>query len=315
MPAIFLQEPLPLAECESLAQEFPHYDLITSVSDSSGWSSVEVLYGGHLTEEELRGAPRLRWIHSPTVDTEGLCIPEIKKLGNVIVTVSKGKNVFQIAEFVMGAILAFAKQFFLWPHVSRDPSEFMDWPLRDTLWTMHGKILLQIGLGEVGTSVVKLAGEMGMKTWGVRRHRSFHPYCSKTYPQSNLHSLLSTADVVVAALPKPGTPEILLGEPEFELMKPDSIFILVGSGDSTDLNALAKVAATGKFRGVLIDAFTHPPKKKSPLWEIPGVILTPSIARLPESEEHTAFRLFRRNLRFFVPGNVGEMRNQLFESN
>ena len=177
---------------------------------------------------------------------------------------------------------------------------------------MQKKTLLQVGLGEVGTQIVRLAGNLGMKTWGVRRQRSFHPYCKKTFPLSNLHSLLPVVDVVVVALPQTLHPEIFFGMEEFNLMKPDSIFIVVGEGGYVDEKALATVAKKGKFRGVLLDAFqTEPPPKSSPLWGIPGVVLTPSVSSLPHSEEHMAFRLFRQNLRLYQPGKVNEMKNLL----
>lgn len=315
MPSVFLQEALLPEKVAALRQEFPHYDFITAPREKREWSSLEILYGGRLSEEELKLAPRLYWIHCPTSDRTGLCLHEIEKRENILISISKGKNVQRIAEFVIGAILAFAKQFFHWPQVPHDPQEFWDWPLKETMWTLQKKILLQVGLGEVGTAIVKIANSLGMKSWGVRQERSFHPYCNKTFSFSNLHSLLPAADVVVLALPQQGKrKEIFFGKEEFELMKPDSIFIVVGSGDPVDEAALAKIGKRGKFRGVLLDAFRHPPPaKNSPLWAIPNGVLTPSAASSPPSEEPLAFSLFLRNLRFFVAGKINEMKNVILQ--
>ncbi len=309
MPAIFLQEPLPPLEIATLKQEFPHYDLICD-SCEGHWGQVEILYGNQLTEAQLKEAPRLRWIHTHNADTEGLCVPEIRHQANIFITLTKGQNVPQIAEFVLGTILAFAKQFFHWTQVTHDPQEFMQWPLKETMWTLTGKTLLQVGLGEVGSAIVKRANAFGMNTWGVRPHQSFHPYCHKTFSLDSLNSLLPTADIVVLALPKQAAEKILFDEESFNLMKSDSIFIVVGSASTVDEHALAKVASTGKFRGILLDAFHHPPPaKNSPLWDMRNGVLTPSIASYPESEEHTAFRFFRRNLRLFTQNKTGEMKN------
>ncbi|MCH9628071.1 MAG: Glyoxylate/hydroxypyruvate reductase B [Chlamydiales bacterium] len=311
MPSILFQETLPFDELATLSQEFPHYDMITECEEPDIWSRVEILYGSRLTEQQLEAAPRLRWIHSPSADTKNLCIKEIKRKENILITLSKGQNVPQIAEFVIGAMMAFAKQFFLWPQVPHEPTEFWDWPLKETMWTLKKKTLLQVGLGEVGTAIVKMANGLGMKTWGVRKQESFHPYCKKTFPSTNLHSLLPAADVVCVALPKMGRSETLFGLEEFTLMKRDSIFIVVGSGDSVDEEALAKVAQSGKFRGILVDAYRAPPKKNFPLWKIPNAILTPSVSSFPASEEHRAFRLFRQNLRVFAHGKINEMKNRM----
>ncbi|MCC5832721.1 MAG: hypothetical protein JJU12_06740 [Chlamydiales bacterium] len=310
MPSIFFQETLPFDELASISQEFPHYDIVTECSNASAWSEIEVLYGSRIDEEELGWATRLRWIHSPTADTDALCMPEIQKKGDILITLSKGQNVPQMAEFVIGGVLAFAKQFFHWPAASHDPSEFWQWPLKETVWTIQKKTLLQVGLGEVGSAVVKMANSLGMKTWGVRRQRSFHPDCKKTFPLENLHSLLPVVDVVVAALRKTQTEEVVFGIEEFNLMKRDSIFIVVGWGGAVDEEALAKVGKSGKFRGILLDAYSRPPPPRDyPLWEVPNAVLTPSVASYPISEEHIAFRLFRRNLRVFSVGRINEMKN------
>ncbi len=309
MPSIFFQETLPFDELASLSQEFPQYDILTECEDPALWSRVKIIYGNKLSEEELHLAPRLGWIHCTTADTEGLCLREIHRK-KILVTLTKGQNVHQIGEFVIGGILAFAKQFFHWPKAPSDPDEFWNWPLKDTVWTLKNKILLQVGLGAVGTEIARLAEIHGMKTWGMREHRSFNPYCKKSFPVSDLHSLLPAADVVVLALPKMIEKECLFGKEEFRLMKTNSIFIVVGSGENVDEVALAEVARSGKFRGILIDAYTHhPPAKHYPLRDIPNAILTPSIASLPLSEERIAFRLFRKNLRAFVPDHINEMEN------
>jgi len=310
MPGIFLQTPLDPNEIIALQREFPHYDILEKCETENDWEGVEVLYGNHLTEAQLKQAPRLRWVHCPSTDTRHLCIPEIQKFGGVLISLSKGQNVPQMAEFVIGAILAFAKQFFHWPQAPHEPNEFWNWPLQETMWSLQNKILLQVGLGEVGSAVVKMANGMGMKTWGVRRQRSFHPYCHKTFPVTNLHSLLPVADIVVLALPKRGRRDVLFKGVEFALMKRDSIFIVVGSGDFVEEAALVKEAKTGKFRGILLDTFANPPPaKNSPLREMPNTILTPSVASCPKSEEHLPFRLFRQNLRLFAPGRINEMKN------
>lgn len=309
MPSIFFQEALPFDELAALSQEFPHYDIMTECVGPEAWSVIEVLYGSRLDEQQLAAAVRLRWIHSPTADTDALCMAEIQKRG-ILVTLSKGQNVPQMAEFVIGGVLSFAKQFFHWPQVSRKPAEFWDWPLKETVWSMQKRILLQVGLGEVGSAVVKMATALGMKTWGVRRQPSFHPDCKKIFPLSNFHPVLPVVDVVVAALPKTITEEIIFGIEEFNLMKRDSIFIVVGWGGAVDEEALAKIARTGKFRGILLDAYSRPPPPNDyPLWDVPNAILTPSVASYPISEERMAFRLFRRNLRVFSVGKINEMKN------
>lgn len=310
MPSIFLKSPLPDEERALLESEFSQHTLIDTCETAGDWHNVEILFGNELTENELQMATRLRWIHTTTSDIEGLCFHAIQKREEILISVTKGQNVPQMAEFVIGGVLAFAKQFFHWPKAPHDPLEFADWPLKDTMWTLNQKTFVQVGLGEVGSAIVHLANQLGMKTWGVRRQRSFHPECRRTFGLDHLHSILPQADVVAVALPRRGRREVIFTKQEFELMKHDSIFIVVGGGDFIDDKALAEAAKTGKFRGVLLDAFENwPLGRQSPLWKLPNVLLTPKVATYPLSEEHLAFRLFRRNLRSFVRGKINEMKN------
>lgn len=304
MPSIFLQSNLETEEKSSLEQEFPHYTFLKTCETPSDWSSVEVVYGHSLTEEELELADRLRWIHCTSNDTEGLCVEAIHRRSNILITASKGQNVAQMAEFVIGAILAFAKQFF---NALYATSDLWETELKQRLWTLQDKILLQVGLGEVGTSIVKLANHFNMKTWGIQKQKTFHPDCQKNFALAHLHSLLPAADVVSLALSKRWCAEPLFTKGEFDLMKQDSILVAVGAVESVDAAALAEVARTKKFRGILLDSNTP----LSCLRDLPNVIVTPSIATFPEAHEHIAFRIFRRNLRLFVLKKINEMKNRL----
>ncbi len=312
MPKILLQEELPFGAKESLEEEFPQYDFIKKCEHDYDWHAIEVIYGNHLTEEQFSHAIRLKWIHCPRVDTTHLCEEKIRAKGDILVSLGAHYDVTQISEFVIAAILGFGKQLFRWKEAPNDPEEFWNWPLKETMWTLKERTLLQIGLGDVGSEIVRLANLFEMKTWGVRGTNSFHPHCKKTFLINELHSILPAADIVVLALPRHGVEvkEILFGAAEFKLMKPDSIFIVVGCADMVDEHALAEEAKTCKFRGILLDAFSNPPpRKNSPLWTLPSGILTPSVAGIPESKELLSLRLFRRNLRYYIPGKINEMKN------
>lgn len=92
-------------------------------------------------------------------------------------------------------------------------------------------------------------------------------------------------------------------------MKQGSILIVIGSG-GVDADALAQIAESGKFRGILIDAsYQTPLPATSPLWNIRNIIITPEVASRPKSTERQAFRTFLYNLRQYLHGNFQDMRN------
>ena len=308
MPIIYLREPFEAEELQSLKEEFFQYRMLARENLDS-LAPVEILYGDQLSEEELSHAHHLRWIHSTTADTDAFCLPAIKKRG-ILLTITKGQNMQQMAEFVVGGVLAFAKRLFEWPLEPTDPSEFWHSPLKEEMWTTTERTLLQVGLGEVGSAIVKMANSLGFKTWGVRERSSFHPFCQKTFEMHEMSSVLPAVDIVSVAMPKTTGVKPFFTAEEFSLMKEDSILTVVGSGSCIDEKGLYEVAKGGKFRGILLDAYQHPPpQKNSPLREIPNIILTPGAASCPESAEHTSYRLFRKNLRLFAAGRISEMKN------
>lgn len=152
---------------------------------------------------------------------------------------------------------------------------------------------------------------MEMRVWGVQKHRSFHPHCHKVLSTQELHSVLPAADVVCLAIPRGEQREKWFKREEMELMKNDSILVIIGSKTIIDENALAGVSKkTGKFRGILLDAFYQIPiSPSSELWSIPNIIITPEVAPRPKTSKNEAFRLFRHNLRQYVHSNLTDMKN------
>lgn len=316
MNIILLQSPLTLQEIDQLITEFPQY-LFLSLSEAAyknlppeQWTQLEVIYGSRLTKEEFPLAEQLHWIHCPGPYLNRLCMEEIEKQGNILVSHTIDENLPQIGEFAMGSILAFAKNLFAWKEVDKFPHLVWDSKWRDSMWTLSQKILLQIGLGKVGTEITKRASQMGMKIWGMQQHRSFHPYCHKVFSLNDLDSVLPEVDIVSLCLPRGKEFIRWFQKEEMELMKEDSILMSLGSSTILDEGALAQVAEKGKFRGIILDAFYQTPiHLNSVLWKIPQILITPDVSQRPKSRERHAFRLFLYNLRQYVHGNFKDMRN------
>ncbi len=321
MNIVLLQGVLTPQEIELLLKEFPQY-LFLSLSEavyknlrSADWARLEILYGARLAKEDLARAPQLRWIHCPTPHLNRLCMEEIEKQGNILVSTTVDENAPQIAEFVMSAILGFAKNLFAWHETNKTPQAVWNSKWRDSMWTLKKKLLVQIGLDKAGTEIAKHARQMDMRVWGVQSQRSFHPYCHKTFELGDLQTILPEADVVSVNLGRGKKYHQLLKRKELELMKEDSILIILGPSSLLQEDALAQLAEAGKFRGILLDAWYQTPiAVQSMLWKIPHMLITPEIAPRPKSTERLAFRLFLYNLRQYLHGNFKDMRNLVEET-
>jgi len=144
----------------------------------------------------------------------------------------------------------------------------------------RGKTLGIIGYGHIGTQLGILAETIGMK---VR----FYDIETKlplgnASQAKNLNELLAESDVVTLHVPETKQTENMIGEQQFNAMKPGAIFINASRGTVVDINALANALETKKIAGAAIDVFPVEPKSNneefiSPLRKFDNVILTPHI--------------------------------------
>ncbi len=316
MNIVLLQTRLSDDEISELIEEFPQFLFLAPTELSyknlgkEEWERVEIIYGNRLTKDDLEKAHQLRWIHSPIPNLNPLCLNELEKKENILVSVTREENAHQIGEYVICGVLAFAKNLFHWEHADLNPTLLWDSKWRDSMWTLKDRIFIQIGLGKVGTEIARRAKQLDMKVWGVHTTRSFHPHCHKVFSMEDLHKILPKGDIISIALPRPLQKGTLFSKKEIRLMKNDSILVMIGSKSLIDEQALADEAHTEKFRGILIDAFYQVPiSPTSKLWKLPNTIITPEAAPRPKSEEKRAYRQFRYNLRQYVHGNFTDMRN------
>ncbi|MBS0621925.1 MAG: D-2-hydroxyacid dehydrogenase [Verrucomicrobia bacterium] len=314
MSFVLLQQVVAPEELKILKEEFPQYEFLVQVPGSvlskEEWHGVEVLYGDHLTAEELASAQMLRWIHVPSIHLHHLCMRQIEETSNLLITNTKTDEVHQQAEYVMATVLAFAKNLFDWERERENPQTFWNSPYRSLTWTLRERTFLQIGLGNVGAAIAEKAHNFGMRTWGIAPHASFHPNFDKTFDYVALPSLLPAVDVLCLAIPRGQRPPVVLKRAHLERMKRDSILVVVGSEDAIEEKALIEATLTNKFRAVVIDLSTHK-GVKSPLWKTPGIFITPELAPCPEEADHLSFRQFQYNFRRYIHSDYMSMKNLL----
>ncbi|KAF3362829.1 hypothetical protein PHSC3_000571 [Chlamydiales bacterium STE3] len=315
MRIAYLQVPLELPEINQLIKEFPQFLFLSSPKKSTPithehWEKIEILFGKRLICEDLQIAEQLKWIHSPIFEVNSLCIKKIEERGNILVSNTIENNNFQIAEFVLSAILAFAKNLFPLKAVNQNPQLVWDCKWRNNMWTLQDKTFLQIGMAPASQEITRRMRETGMKIWGMSEKGTFFPHCHQSFSFEELEEMLPKADVVSILFPPTKKYEKWLGHKELALMKEDSILTLLGSSKCIDENALSALAETKKWRGILLDAdYQFPVPLNSKLWGIPHMLIAPEVAPRPKKPSQEAFKIFRYNLRQYIRGYFSEMKN------
>ncbi|MCK4577138.1 MAG: D-2-hydroxyacid dehydrogenase [Candidatus Marinimicrobia bacterium] len=138
-----------------------------------------------------------------------------------------------------------------------------------------------LGVGNIGLEVARVFKALGVTVWGLRNKRQPVENVDRIYTSGQLAELLAGSDYVINLLP--GTPQTrdLLSGDTLRTCKKGSVFINLGRGDVIDEESLVRAVEKKWLAGAILDVFREEPlPSESPLWQIPGVIITPHVAAL-----------------------------------
>lgn len=239
---------------------------------------ADALFVWDFRATELRDAwhraDRLRWVHVAGAGVDAVLFPDLVESA---VTVTNSRGIFDrsIAEYVLGLMLIFAKDF----RQSIELQQSKKWVHRESEM-LAGKKALVVGAGSIGRTIAGLARCAGMEVEAVARtSRSSDEDFGRVYASEDLGEALSGADYVVIAAPLTPQTEGMFGAAQFELMDSSARLINVGRGPIVDEPALVEALRNGQISGAALDVFLEEPlPEDSPLWEMPGVIVSPHMS-------------------------------------
>jgi phosphoglycerate dehydrogenase-like enzyme len=257
------------------------------------WHSVR-----ELLPEVWPKAGRLRWIQSASDGVDWLLFPELVD-SDVVVTNARGIFDRAIAEYVVGLMLAFAKDLLSVVEGHRQ----REWRHRPTE-LLAGKRLLVAGVGPIGRAIGRAGRDLGMEVRGVgRRARSGDDVFQSIGGTDGLAAAAGWADYVVDALPATPATRHLFDASVFDSMRRSARFINVGRGTTVVEGALIDAIREERIGGAALDVFEREPlPSDSPFWELPNTIVSPHMAGDFEGWLEAVVRLFVENLRRFVAG-------------
>ena len=219
-------------------------------------------------------ARRLRWVHAGGAGVDALLFPELVA-SDVVLTNSRGVFDRPMAEYVLGLLLAFAKDL----PGTLELQARRTWRHRETERLDRARLVV-VGAGPIGRAIVQLARAFGMETTVVARSaRSSDPELGSVLAASELARALGEADYVVVAAPL--TPETvgMIGADELGAMKPSARLVNVGRGSIVDEDALVEALRSRTIAGAALDVFAHEPLALDhPFWDLPGMIVSPHMS-------------------------------------
>jgi phosphoglycerate dehydrogenase-like enzyme len=262
---------------------------------------AEVIHAGHWSEELWKSAPQLRWVQSGGAGVENFLTPDFVA-SPVILTNAQGVYAVPIADHVMAFILYFSRQF---DHLVRYQMgrKWADWG-EFRLDELTEKTLGIVGLGGIGSEVATRAKAFGMRVIATRRRPEMSAEnVDEVRGADELAWLLGESDFVALCTALTPATRHLIGAGEVRQMKSTAYLINIGRGGLIDENMLAEALLEGAIAGAGLDVFEEEPlSAESPLWDMPGVMITPHVAGDSPRSHERFMALFCENLRRYVAG-------------
>jgi phosphoglycerate dehydrogenase-like enzyme len=247
--------------------------------------------GRQLMRDVFRMCPSVRWVHSKAAGLDSVLFPELIESP---VPLTNGRGVFSqsLGEFVLGAVLYFAKDF---RRMVRNQMAGR-WEQFDIV-EVTGQTAGIVGYGDIGRAAATRLRAMGLRILAVRRQGpslyNVDPLVDQIYSPDRRLEMIARCDYVVAAAPLTPDTRGLIGEAEFAAMKPGAVVINVGRGPVIDEAAMVRALTDGRIKGAGLDVFDHEPLPEGhPFYKLENVLLSPHCADHTADWQEQAMRFF-----------------------
>jgi phosphoglycerate dehydrogenase-like enzyme len=208
------------------------------------------------------------WVHTASAGVDHLMSPELAA-SDTVVTNARGIFDQPIAEYVAALVLAVAKDLPRTLDLQRERT----WRHREGR-RVAGTRACVVGSGPIGRAIARTLKALGVTTALVGRVPR-----TGVHGPADLDRLISRADWVIAAAPLTEETYGMFDARRFGVMQPSAFFVNVGRGPLVDEEALVRALTRRWIAGAALDVFTAEPlPADSPLWGLPGLIVSPHMS-------------------------------------
>ncbi len=195
-----------------------------------------------------------------------------------------------VAEWVLAAILACTRAL---PEL-RDLQREHSWGWRRSE-ELAGSTVMILGYGAIGTAVEARLAPFEVEVIRIARRAR-----AGVHSVDELRSLLPLAEIIVVLLPL--TPETtgLLDADALRCLRPGALLVNAARGAIVDTGALLEQLQAGRIRAALDVTDPEPLPAEHPLWDAPGLLLTPHFAGDTLAAERRAFALVGEQVRRYL---------------
>ena len=257
-----------------------------------------VVCNGLFLHHPMEQFPNLRWIHLTSAGFDRVNLDEIRARGIALYN-ARGVYSVPMAEFALCGVLQLYKQ----SRFFAQNQQAHRWEKRRDLLELRGKTVTVLGCGSVGSACAKLFGSMGCRVWGADLYPREDPLYERMLPISRLEELLPETDVLILCVPLGKDSLGLMDRRRIGLLPSGAVLVNISRGPVLEAAALLEALRQGRLLGAVLDVFQQEPlPAEDPLWEEPGVILTPHNSFVGDGNGRRLSSLILEQLRKAAPG-------------
>ncbi len=288
MKTLLLADPMPAGwfntAVRALAPDVPLTDYRRDMSDAE-LAEIDVVLGWRFPPGVAGRLPRLKWVCSVAAGVEKLLVPDLAAHVPVtrIVDVEQADG---IAQFVAMMALRHVRQLPLY----ETQQLCREWT-RMPVAAVRSRVAV-LCMCTLGGAVARLLGAVGFDVRGWSRSTG-----------GALDAVLAASDIVVCALPLTPQTDGLLDARVFALMPRGGYVINIARGAHVVEPDLIDAVRSGHLAGAALDVQrVEPMAADDPLWQVPGITITPHIAA--QSSAATIAAQFVEGLRCLQRGEA-----------
>jgi phosphoglycerate dehydrogenase-like enzyme len=275
-----------------------------SIPSSDLPADAEIAFG-QPDANQLMQSQKLRWAHLNSAGYTAYDRDDLREAfrqQGKILTNSSDVYSEPTAEHAVSLIYATARQL---PQSMTNQLGERGWPFYPTRAAsrlLKGQTVLLLSFGHIARRVAELLAPLGMNIIAVRRKVTGDEPI-RVSPESEIDSLLPTADHIVNVLPASPETKNFINAERLALTKPGAIFYNVGRGTTVDQDALRESLLSGRLAAAYLDVTEPEPLPPDhPLWTTPNCFITPHSGGGHSDEMERLVEHFLENFRRFIDG-------------
>jgi len=277
-------------------------ELVSSIPD---YDAIVVRSRTKVTQEVIEASQKLKIIARAGVGVDNVDVEAATEKGIMVVNAPESTSI-TVAEHTMGIILSLARKISIADKSVKEgkweKSKFMGSELA-------GKTLGVIGMGRIGSQVVKRCKAFDMKILVN------DPYITEEVASRlgativERDTLFKESDVITIHVPLTPETKHSIGKAEFDLMKDTACIINCARGGIINEEDLYQALSNNEIGGAGLDVFETEPPVDNPLLTLDNLVATPHIGASTREAQRDAAIIVAKEIKEVLTG--GTARNVL----